>query len=113
MTSARYSQQEDDLILDFVSKFPGNLSIAFEQAALKIGRHAGSVSGHYYAALKNNTSRRATTALVTNKGVLTNTKNTPRNNAEDSLKALDVAKIASDLLTPAEKKALIHHMLTK
>lgn len=108
-----YTPQEEDVIYENISKYPGNLTLAFHQAALELGnRTAGAVSGHYYGKLKNNLQRPAY-AIATTKGTMVNVKQVkrPENMNKKGLSAVDVALMAVDQLTQDEMKAVLRYMM--
>lgn len=73
----QFTQKEDNIVIDAISKYPTNLAYAFEYASGKlIDRSVIGVSQRYYKHL-----RKTSTALMatgSNKGVMINTKNTMR-----------------------------------
>lgn len=76
MNAPKYTQQEDSVILDYIAKYPNNISHAFSLAAQDIDRSIRAVSQRYYNKLKH---KNKVLAVASNKGVITmhNQKNAP------------------------------------
>lgn len=73
----KFTQKEDNIVIDAISKYPTNLSYAFEYASGKlIDRSTKSVSQRYYQYLKKTSN--ALMATGSSAGVMVNTKNTKR-----------------------------------
>ena len=110
-----YTEQDDHVILEMLSTYPGNLNLAFEQAGLKLNRTTGAVSGHYYSNLKTNPTNKPALGLITRHGTMMNTKNTrrPEQLKQRGLSAFEVAATIVDTLTPEEKTKLILSMINK
>lgn len=71
-----YTQKEDNVILDCLSKYPTNLQYAFEQASsMLIDRPVKGVEKRYYNKLRKLS---AVIATGSKRGVMANTKNTMR-----------------------------------
>lgn len=73
----KFTQKEDNIVIDAISKYPTNLNYAFEYASSKlVDRSAKGVSQRYYQHLKKTSN--ALMATGSSVGVMVNTKNTKR-----------------------------------
>lgn len=109
----RYTNEEKQIIRDYVAQYPTNLAIAFEQAASHMkGRTAAGVSAFFYGTLRKE-SGTPMMAMATTHGIVTNVKQVsrPAHMRKGLLSAFDVAITAVDELTIEEKKALIRYMM--
>jgi len=69
----RYTKQEDQLIIEKISKYPSNLDFACSEAANELGRSRGGVLYRYHTVLKKS---KPIHSLATNQGFKVNVKNT-------------------------------------
>lgn len=69
-----YTKKDDSVIIDCVRKYPGNLQLAFAEAAPIINRTAGSISQRYYKVLIKKPSN-FMFVLLTKTGFVKNRKN--------------------------------------
>lgn len=105
-----YTPQEDEIIIQEISKSPNNLAYAFSEAAKKINRPATAISGRYYSKLKHTSKAMV---LMTTQGAVINVKNTRRPDAESKSIAMEVAEFALQKLTRTEKVELAKRLMNE
>lgn len=102
---ASYTDADDDVIIEMISRYPSNLGFAFQEAAKILKRGAGGISNYYYRELKK---RRNAVALITTEGTMMNVKQTKRPTTRRSaLSALEVAIVAVQSMDAEERKELL------
>lgn len=102
---ASYTDADDDVIIEMISRYPSNLGFAFEEAAKILKRSASGINNYYYRDLKK---RRNAVALITTEGAMMNTKATKRPpTRKKGLSALDVAIVAVQSMDAEERKELL------
>ena len=67
----RWTANEDEILIDSIQQYPANLTLAFREAAVVLGRTQSSVSGRYYTTLRD---REAIITVGSPKGVMINKK---------------------------------------
>lgn len=104
----RYSNYEQNVILEEVKKFPTNYQQAFEAASKRIPcRSKESISAYWYSVLKYDSRA---TALGSELGMVINVKNTPRKKDNRSF-AHTIAECALVDCTKEEMIDLVKKML--
>jgi hypothetical protein len=91
-TRRKFTLEEDNLILEEVSKSTTNLRSAFEIVGKKLNRSYPNIATRYYNYLKDNKEKNPTFAIGSNHGLAINTKNTPRTKGND-IKTLPINKV--------------------
>ncbi len=92
-----YTEQEDNIIVNTIKKYPNNLAYAFEEAGQLINRSVRAVNQRYYTVLKKSYDIIGTGS---SNGVCINIKNTPR--TTESV-VVESAIILFNKMTKAEK----------
>lgn len=111
-TRPSYSKSDDKVILKYVSRNPGNLAYAFEQAATELGRSPGGVQGRYYGYLRSDEDAEIT--VVSRHG------STPRNlkivrrpNPRNDEEMINLNGVALQVIIPRLSKREKALLLTK
>jgi hypothetical protein len=105
----RYAKEEDDVIIEMISRYPSNLGFAFNEAAKVLGRSESGIANYYYRHLKN---KRNAVALVTTEGAMMNVKQARRpKTRRQGLSALEVAIIAVKNMSVEERKELLRAIM--
>lgn len=125
-TQAQIRAAKDDLvIIDCIKKSPTNLSAAFEEAGIKLGRTTRAIMARYYAYLKKQIDN-PVLAIGNERGLILNTKNTltksgTSNDVRRALikAAVNVIPVNESLdyllshMTDDEQQSLLERMINK
>ena len=103
-----YTQQEINTIINCVSKYPTNLSIAFKEASEIINRTEKGIIQCYYNKIKKTTPVHS---LATQNGYVVNVKNTPTPKDESHELRLSLVKDILKKMSRNEKKEVLSIIL--
>lgn len=97
----KYTPQDDAVILDFIAKYPNNITYAHRLAAEQLGRTESGIGQRYYSCLKH---KNKVIAVASNQGISTvnNQKNAP---IMQSIKEEDILGIILASLRRLSKKS--------
>ena len=103
--SPRYSQKEDEIIMQAVKNCPHNLEEAFRRASkVLVNRSANSIQNRYYGSLKN----------IHEGFAIKSNGSEHMNNVKNKfyVKDNDKMQIILSILTPEQKTELLHKLLS-
>ncbi len=106
--SRPYTEHDEQVIVNSISKMPTNLSLAFEEAGRILKRKGTAVSGHYYQHMKK--SSRNIMVTGTKDVMIINSKSTRRPDETVSFK--DIISIAIPKMTKKEKMTIIEMLMS-
>jgi hypothetical protein len=109
MRQTLLTKEEDNLILEYISKYPSNISYALEQVSAELNVKFNVVKGRYYNHLRKNAN--AVLSTITSSGMYTlhNQKNSirrPLENLSEDDQFEIVVKLIKKLRTENKKKII-------
>lgn len=109
-----YSAKEKAVIAEAITAYPGNMGLAFEQAAAELpGRTKGGVANQWYTKMQHDKNL-PVLAVATRTGSMINRKVMKRpTTSRVGVGALQIAMIAVQELDPNETVALLRFMMQR
>ena len=103
-----WTQQNVNLLISNISKYPTNLNHAFLLTANEIGKNKDTVSKWYYNNIKN---KQAVMSIATKQGFSVNTKNSPIKHDTTVELRMEIMKDILSKMSPKERKEVVKIIL--